>query len=136
MYVYHFGYRGQHSLTQVAPNEHPPKLAETDLVFGVGNGDDVMYLFPILNGIFRPLPADDLIFSNRMIEMLVAFAETGKPKIEMGPEFPPFEWNAMDPTNMSHLDLGNEMEMDQGLPNHRQDYNIIHNCCVKKANIT
>lgn len=120
VFVYHFGYRGQHSLTQVAPNTHPPKLITPDVQYGVGNGDELMYLFPILNGIFRPLPAEDLIFSHRMIEMLMSFASTGKPKIDMGPEVPPFEWSPVDAANISHLDIGNEMEMDQGLPNHRR----------------
>jgi hypothetical protein len=33
-----------------------------------------MYLFPILGGLFRPLPPDDLVFSHRFIELLVSFA--------------------------------------------------------------
>ena len=33
-----------------------------------------MYLFPILSGLFRPLPPDDLVFSHRFIELLTSFA--------------------------------------------------------------
>ena len=30
-----------------------------------------------------------------------------------------FEWHPVVATNISHLNIGNQMEMDQGLPNHR-----------------
>ena len=63
VYVYHFGYRGANSLTQLGVNEYPPKRRATDILYGVGNGDDLIYLFPILSGSFRPLPHDDLVFS-------------------------------------------------------------------------
>ena len=56
VFVYHFGYRGKHSQTHVKPNEFPPVLHQPDTHYGVGNGDDLMYLFPILMGLFRPLP--------------------------------------------------------------------------------
>jgi carboxylesterase type B len=63
VFMYHFGYRGQNSLTQLGVNKYPPEVVHTGMQFGVGNGDDLMYLFPILSGVFRPLPHDDLIFS-------------------------------------------------------------------------
>jgi hypothetical protein len=37
----------------------------------------------------------------------------------MGEEVPSFTWNPVNAENISHLDIGNVMEMDQGLPNHR-----------------
>ena len=37
----------------------------------------------------------------------------------MGEELPPFVWEPVNPANISHLDIGNVIEMDQGLPNHR-----------------
>jgi len=121
VFIYHFGYRGQHSLTHIQPNQYPPKLIKTDINYGVGNGDDLMYLFPILTGLFRPLPADDLVFSARFVKLLTSFASTGTPSIEMGPEIQePFTWTPVNPENISHLDIGNVMEMDQGLPNHRR----------------
>ena len=79
-----------------------------------------MYLFPILQGLFRPLPADDLKFSHRMIELLTSFASDGYPKIDMGPQVPAFEWSPANPSNISHLNIGNAMDMEQGLPNHRR----------------
>ena len=79
-----------------------------------------MYLFPILQGLFRPLPADDLKFSHRMIELLTSFASDGYPKIDMGPQVPAFEWSPANPSNISHLNIGNQMDMEQGLPNHRR----------------
>jgi carboxylesterase type B len=120
VYVYHFAYHGEHSLAQITPGEHPPKTSQTDMEFGVGNGDDLIYLFPILRGIFRPLNPDDLLFSKRIIEMLASFAETGKPQILMGEGMPPFVWDAMKIENMTHLDISNAMSMDSGLPNHRR----------------
>eukprot|EP00090_Calanus_glacialis_P030307 TRINITY_DN4885_c0_g1_i1.p1 TRINITY_DN4885_c0_g1~~TRINITY_DN4885_c0_g1_i1.p1 ORF type:complete len:639 (+),score=148.83 TRINITY_DN4885_c0_g1_i1:104-2020(+) len=120
VYVYHFGYRGQHSLTHLKLDTFPPQIEKMDLHFGVGNGDDLMYMFPILLGLFRPLPQEDLKFSHRIIELLTSFANDGKPKIEMGENIPPFEWHPVVATNISHLNIGNQMEMDQGLPNHRR----------------
>jgi len=80
-----------------------------------------MYLFPILTGLFRPLPAEDLVFSSRYIKLLTNFARTGTPSIDMGPEVQePFTWTPVNPNNITHLDIGNIMEMDQGLPNHRR----------------
>merc|ERR1719350_21206 len=84
VFVYHFGYRGQHSLTHLKLDSFPPQIEKTDIHFGVANGDDLMYLFPVLQGLFRPLPADDLKFSHRMIELLTTFATEGKPRINMG----------------------------------------------------
>ena len=43
----------------------------------------------------------------------------------MGEELPPFVWDPVNPANISHLDIGNVIEMDQGLPNHRLD-NLKH----------
>lgn len=53
VYVYHFGYRGVNSLTELDTDNYPPKIVQKDTVYGVGNGDDLMYLFPILSGTFR-----------------------------------------------------------------------------------
>ncbi len=75
VFVYHFGYRGQNSLTQLGVNDYPPKVVDKGVRHGVGNGDDLIYLFPVLGGVFRPLPHDDLIFSQRFIELLASFAK-------------------------------------------------------------
>ena len=69
-----------------------------------------MYFFPILQGLFRPLPADDLKFSQRMIELLTTFASEGKPRINMGDSMPPFEWLPVNPENISHLNIRNQMD--------------------------
>jgi len=119
-FVYHFGYRGKHSLTHIKPNEYPPALTEPSHHYGVGNGDDLMYLFPIHLGLFRPLPSDDIMFSHRVTELLATFARTGRPSATMGEDSPPFEWSPADPANIAHLNIGNIMRMDQGLPNHRR----------------
>ena len=84
VYVYHFGYRGTNSLTKMDTNHYPPRVVDKDVTYGVGNGDDLIYLFPILSGAFRPLPHDELIFSQRLIELLVNYAKEGKPWIDMG----------------------------------------------------
>merc|ERR1719423_161557 len=78
VYVYHFGYRGANSLTQLSTDAYPPKQVQKDVRYGVGNGDDLIYLFPILSGTFRPLPHDDLIFSQRFIQLLTSFMRDGK----------------------------------------------------------
>jgi len=120
VFVYHFGYRGKHSLTHIKPNEYPPVLTEPSHHYGVGNGDDLMYLFPIHLGLFRPLPSADIMFSHKMTELLFTFASTGKPSMTLDEDSPPFVWDPADPTNISHLNIGNIMRMDQGLPNHRR----------------
>ena len=73
------------------------------------------YLFPILMGLFRPLPSDDIAFSMRMVELLTSFARTGKPSIVMGEDQPPFIWDHVNAANASHLNIGNMMMMDQVL---------------------
>ena len=120
VYVYHFGYRGQNSLTQLDINQYPPQVVDKDVTYGVGNGDDLMYLFPILSGTFRPLPHDDLIFSQRFIQLLTKFASEGTPSIDMGEDVEKFVWNPVLATNATHLDIGNVMKMDLGLPNHER----------------
>ena len=49
----------------------------------MGNGDDLIYLFPILMGTFRPLSHEDLVFSERFIKLLTNFATDGKPALTM-----------------------------------------------------
>jgi len=120
VYIYHFGYRGQFSLTHVKPNQYPPELMTQYTKHGVGNGDDLIYMFPIMTGLFRPLNPEDLIFSTRLIQLVANFAKSGKPELEMGEGIEPFQWDAVNPANISHLDIGNVMQMDQGLPNHRR----------------
>jgi carboxylesterase type B len=120
VFVYHFGYRGKHSQTHVRPNEFPPVLEKPEAHYGVGNGDDLMYLFPILMGLFRPLPSEDIAFSMRMVELMTSFARHGKPSLAMGEAGPPFLWDPVSAANASHLNIGNIMAMDQGLPNHQR----------------
>ena len=38
VFVYHFGYRGQHSLTHLKLDAHPPQVDKTDMHYGVANG--------------------------------------------------------------------------------------------------
>ena len=119
VYMYHFGYHGKNSHTELDINNYPPKIVEKEVNFGVGNGDDLIYLFPVLSGTFRPLPHEDLVFSERLIKLFVSFISTGTPKLQMeaGHEF---VWNPVQASNATHLNIGNEMEMDHGLPNHER----------------
>lgn len=71
-------------------------------------------------GLFRPLPSEDIAFSMRMVELLTSFARTGRPSIVMGEDQPPFIWDHVNAANASHLNIGNMMMMDQGLPNHQR----------------
>ena len=77
VYVYHFTYRGEHSITHLKlvpfqnivnlhiephpssersfyrepffrPNTFPPRIEKSDRHYGVANGDDLTYLFPVL----------------------------------------------------------------------------------------
>ena len=38
VFVYHFGYRGAHSLTHLKLDAHPPQIDKTDMHYGVANG--------------------------------------------------------------------------------------------------
>ena len=112
-------------------------------MYGVGNGDDLIYLFPILNGVFRPLNQEDLTFSQRFIQLLTSFAADGQPKITLpapepiadpeadsgagagedtttAPETMEFKWNPASASNATHLNIMNVWEMDLGLPNHER----------------
>ncbi len=53
-----------------------------------------------------------------MIKLLVTFATEGKPRIVMGEGVEDFVWSAVKASNVSHLNIGNAMRMDMGLPNH------------------
>lgn len=156
VYMYHFGYKGSNSFSQLDTDTYPPRQVHPEMKYGVGNGDDLIYLFPVLSGTFRPLPHEDLIFSQRFIQLLVSFANNGKPSIVMEPlnkveldenggttttttKKPPvtpgnytetitttttektlFEWEPVHATSATHLDIGNVMKMDDGLPNHER----------------
>merc|ERR1719433_111039 len=133
VFVYHFGYRGKNTHTSLDINNYPPRQVHPQMKYGVGNGDDLIYLFPVLSGTFRPLPHDDLIFSQRFIQLLVSFARTGKPVIAMEPpnrveldenggtttttttttEKTLFEWEPVHVSSATHLDIGNVMKMDE-----------------------
>ena len=69
--------------------------------------------------LFRPFPSDDIMFSIKFSSLLTTFARTGRPEFSMGEGESPFEWQRADPNNISHLNIGNHIRMDQGLPNHR-----------------
>ena len=84
----------------------------------VGNGDDIMYLFPVHWGIFRPFPSDDIMFSKKFSSLLTSFARTGRPEFSMEGDMGQFIWERVDPTNIAHLNIGNHIKMDAGLPNH------------------
>ena len=136
--MYHFGYKGSNSFSQLATNTYPPRQSKPEIEYGVGNSDDLIYLFPVLSGTFRPLPHDDLIFSQRFIQLLTSFAATGKPSIVMEPldkteideaggenktstaEPMMFHWDPVLSNKATHLDIGNVMKMDDGLPNHER----------------
>ena len=49
----------------------------------------------------------------------MSFVSDGAPKLQMesGHEF---VWNPVQASNATHLNIGNEMEMDNGLPNHER----------------
>ena len=121
VFVYHFGYRGKRSYAHIKPNTYPPELRKPAYHYGVGSGDDLMYLFPVHWGIFRPFPSDDIMFSTKFTALIASFATKGKPEFKMGDgeEDSAFEWLRADPNNISHLNIGNHIRMDQGLPNHR-----------------
>jgi len=105
VFVYHFGYHGKNSHTSLDINNYPPKVVEKTIRYGVGNGDDLIYLFPVLSGTFRPLPHEDLVFSERFIKLFTSFAKNGKPSLQMeaGHEF---VWDPVKATNATHLNIG------------------------------
>ena len=123
VYLYHFGYRGKHSLSHIKPNQYPPTLITPSHHYGVGNGDDLIYLFPVHSGLFRPLPSDDIKFSNQLIELLTSFVKTGKPSVELKEGEPPLDWTAVNTADgdqvLSQINIGNIIRMDRGLPNQR-----------------
>ena len=68
---------------------------------------------------FRPFPSDDIIFSSKFSSMFATFAKTGQPEFSVGEAEVPLEWKSVDPNNIFHLNIGNEIRMDHGLPNHK-----------------
>ena len=61
---------------------------------------------------FRPLPKEDLIFSQRFVELLGSFVRTGTPSIEMGEDAGTFVWNRVLSTNATHLGRYSVMSRD------------------------
>jgi len=124
VYLYHFGYRGKNSLSHIKPNEYPHTLFTPSHHYGVGNGDDLIYLFPIYSGLFRPLLSDDIKFSNQLLELLISFVKTGKPSVVLQKGEEPLDWAPVNTTGgsqvLSQLNIGNVIRMDKGLPNHRR----------------
>ena len=45
VYVYHFGYRGQHSWTHLKLDSFPPQIEKTDMHYGVANGNHKSMIF-------------------------------------------------------------------------------------------
>ena len=68
---------------------------------------------------WRPFPSEDVTFSNKFSSLLTTFARTGKPEFSMEEAETSFEWKSVDPNNIFHLNIGNEIRMDHGLPNHK-----------------
>ncbi len=101
VFVYHFGYRGQNSHTQLDVYNWPPKVVPKPVLFGVGNGDDLIYLFPVLSGTFRQLSHDDLVFSQQFIQLLSSFAKDSQPRVKMSDpsdeiQIPDFIWHPVN----------------------------------------
>jgi hypothetical protein len=71
-------------------------------------------------GIFRPFPSDDIMFSKKFSSLLTSFASSGKPEFSMEGDMGQFTWERVDPNNIAHLNIGNHIRMDAGLPNHRR----------------
>ena len=80
-----------------------------------------------------------LVFFQRFIQLITSFATDGVPKIVMPASVDPvqdqaeagddkdvttepneFVWTPASASNATHLDIGNVMEMDLGLPNHER----------------
>jgi len=119
VYLYHFGYRGTHSLNHIKPNTDPPTLFQPSTEYGVGNGDDLIYLFPIHPTLFTLSP-DEVKFSKTFIDLLISFAKSGVPSL---PEtHPNLEWTTVNVSDVvfKQLNIGNVIEMDKGLPNRKR----------------
>lgn len=119
VYLYHFGYRGTHSHAHIKPDEDPPVLFQPSTEYGVGNGDDLIYLFPIFPGLFTLTPEENK-FSKTFIELLTSFAKKGIPTL--GNVQPPLDWAPINVTSVvfKQLNIGNVIEMDKGLPNRKR----------------
>merc|ERR1719342_653542 len=76
VFLYHFSYKGKYSQSRLIPNMYPPSLYDPAEDYGVGNGDDLIYLFPVHFGIFQNMPEEDLKVSKKLIELLISFVKT------------------------------------------------------------
>jgi len=116
VYLYHFGYRGTHSHAHIRPNVDPPTLFQPSTEYGVGNGDDLIYLFPIHPSLFT-LNQEEENFSKSFVELLMSFVKKGVPKWGSG-----LEWTPVNVTSVlfNQLNIGNVVEMDKGLPNRKR----------------
>jgi len=122
VFLYHFGYRGEHSMSHIVPDEYPPRLQPNPTAYGVGNGDDLIYLFPV--NLLQPQSPEDIKFSNQLVELITTFVKTGKPSIEQDDAESPLVWSPVNTTSgsqvFSQLNIGNVIRMDKGLPNHER----------------
>jgi len=127
VFLYHFGFKGNHSLSQVQPNVFPPTLLHSSLDLGVGNGDDLIYLFPILSGLFLPFSSKEDKFSSHLRQLFVSFTKSGRPLVQLDDDTESIVWSPIstsgDSEVLDHLSIGNSIGMDKGLPNHaRMDF--------------
>ncbi|KAL6257489.1 hypothetical protein P5V15_011059 [Pogonomyrmex californicus] len=85
IYFAFFAYRGTLSHTFATG---------TPISYGVCHGDDLNYLFPILNNVYQNMllrnTEDDITMINIMTEMLANFVKKGIPRARLIPEWPAY----------------------------------------------
>lgn len=122
VFLYHFGYQGLYSMSHIKPNEYPPTILSNPPSYGVGNGDDLIYLFPFYAGQSQPLPPADATLSSKLMELLTSFIKIGNPSVVLRDGDPPMSWLPINTTSQSRvfsqLSIGAEIHMDKGLPIH------------------
>lgn len=113
VFLYNFVYHGENSMSHIKPNEYPPTLLNSPPNHGVGNGDDLIYLFPLYSGLLQPQSPKDSELSTKLQELLTSFVKTGTPSD------PPLFWLPLNNTGTQApvLSIGDVIKMEKGLPN-------------------
>ncbi|XP_014235995.1 venom carboxylesterase-6-like [Trichogramma pretiosum] len=104
VYYYYFAYRGSVSFSKIFGDENED--------YGVSHADDLQYLFPVGEQLFKdtPLSKED----NRIIDIVTAlwynFAETGNPTPEITKDTP-VKWKPVHTPELEYLHIGNSKEV-------------------------
>ncbi|XP_014217028.1 venom carboxylesterase-6-like [Copidosoma floridanum] len=104
VYYYYFAYRGSSSFSSI--------FGDASGDYGVSHADDLQYLFPVGEQLFKDVPLSEE--DHRVIDIVTAlwynFAKTGNPTPEVTKDTP-VKWKPVRTSHLEYLHIGNSDEV-------------------------